>query len=216
VLSRYTWGFLAVALLPVLLAAAPSPSPEPPLTLSRAQALEDLGWLRRSLEYVYPSLYKYDDKATVDARFEGVAAGIGDRVAGLDFLALVSRTNAAVRCGHLYTIPQGRLAGEVLHKKVLPFRVKVLDGDLYLLDDCSEAPIASGSRILSINGRGGRDILEAVRGGIAADGYIETRKQRLMERYVFYDFQGFDLYYHLHVDRSDTFEIEYAEYGTKR
>jgi hypothetical protein len=37
-----------------------------------------------------------------------------------------------------------------------------------------------------------------------------------MERYVFYDFQGFDLYYHLHVDRSDTFEIEYAEYGTKR
>ena len=66
-------GFLAVTLLPVLLAAAPSPSPEPPLTLTRAQALEDLSWLRRSLEYVYPSLYKYDDKAAVDKRFEGVA-----------------------------------------------------------------------------------------------------------------------------------------------
>jgi len=185
------------------------------LTLTRGQALEDLGWLRRSLEYVYPSLYKYDDKASVDARFDGVAARIGDQVMGLDLLALISRTNAAVRCGHLYTIPQGRLAREVLNKKVLPFRIKVLDGGLYLLDDTSRPSIPSGSRILSINGRSDRDILDGVRSGIAADGYIETRKERLMERYFSYDFQGFDLYYHLHVDRSDTFEIEYSEYGTK-
>ena len=120
VLSRYTWGFLAVALLPVLLAAAPSPSPEPPSTLSRAQALEDLGWLRRSLEYVYPSLCKYDDKATVDARFEGVAAGRGKLYvlmnggtfsSAADAIADIHRTTDAAfigeESGGLYEGPTG-------------------------------------------------------------------------------------------------------------
>jgi C-terminal processing protease CtpA/Prc len=37
-----------------------------------------------------------------------------------------------------------------------------------------------------------------------------------MERTFFYPFHGFDLYYHLHVDRSDVFKIEYLEYGTAK
>ena len=37
-----------------------------------------------------------------------------------------------------------------------------------------------------------------------------------MERYFFYEFHGFDLYYHLHVDRSDVFKIEYIEFGTNK
>ena len=37
-----------------------------------------------------------------------------------------------------------------------------------------------------------------------------------MERYFFYPFQGFDLYYHLYVDRGESFKMEYIEYGTKK
>ncbi len=186
------------------------------LTLTKKQANEDYKALRFALEYVHPRLYKYDDKKTVDARFDSLSGRINNNISGLDFLALVSKTNAAVRCGHLYTIPQGQLATEILVKKVVPFHIKILEDKLYILNDCSSSSILSGSQILTINGKSDRQIFDAIIPGIASDGYIQTRKLRLMERYFFYQFHGFDLYYHLHVDRSDVFKIEYIEFGTNK
>lgn len=51
--------------------------------------------------------------------------------------------------------------------------------------------------------------------GITADGYILTRKYRLAERYFNYSFNGFDYYYHLFVDRSDSFVVDYIDYKSK-
>jgi hypothetical protein len=186
------------------------------LSLTREQAIEDFKWLRFALEYVHPRLYKYDDKRTVDARFDSVSRRISNGISGLDFLALVSKTNATAHCGHLYTIPQGQLAKEVLEKKVLPFHIRVLEDKIYILNDCSSSSIPNGSQILSINGKSDREIFDAILPGIATDGYIKTRKLRLMERYFFYPFHGFDLYYHLHGDRSDSFKIQYIEYGSNK
>jgi hypothetical protein len=187
-----------------------------PFTLTKEQAIEDFKWLRFALEYAHPRLYKYDDKRTVDDRFERLSQRIDNEISGLDFLALVSKTNATVHCGHLYTIPQGQLAKEVLEKKVLPFHVKVLEDKFYILNDCSNSSIPNGSQILTINGKNDREIFDAIMPGIASDGFIQTRKLRLMERYFFNQFHGFDLYYHLHVDRGNVFKIEYIEYGTNR
>jgi hypothetical protein len=187
-----------------------------PLSLTKEQAAEDFNWLRLALEYVHPRLYKYDNKQDVDARFDSLSLQLGRDISGLDFLALVSKVNASVRCGHLYTIPQEQLAREVLNKKVLPFHVKVLEDKMYLFDDCSNSSVQNGSRILSINGKSDTEIIRAILPGIASDGYIQTRKYRLMERYFFYAYHGFDLYYHLHVDRSDLFKIDYIVYGTQK
>ena len=187
-----------------------------PLTLTKEEAIEDFKWLRFALEYVHPRLYKYDDQRTVDTRFDSLSRSINSDISGLDFLALVSKTNAAVRCGHLYTIPQGQLAKEVSDKKVLPFHIKVLEDKIYILNDCSNSSILRGSQILTINGKSDKEIFAAITPGIASDGYIDTRKQRLMERNFFRLFHGFDLYYNLHVDRGDVFRIEYAEFGTNK
>ncbi|NOT77259.1 MAG: hypothetical protein HOP08_20235 [Cyclobacteriaceae bacterium] len=186
------------------------------LTLTKEQAIEDFRWLRFALEYVHPRLYKYDDKRTVDARFDSINRRISNEISGLDFLALVSKANATVRCGHLYTIPQGQLAKDVLEKRVLPFHIKILEDKIYILNDCSNSSIPGGSQILAINGKNDKEIFDAIIPGIASDGYIRTRKLRLMERYFFYPFHGFDLYYHLYVDRSDSFKIDYLEYGTQK
>lgn len=185
-----------------------------PIFLTKSQALEDLYWLRFSLEYVHPRLYKYDDKKTVDARFDSLGKGIGQKISGLDFLALITKANAKVHCGHLYTIAQGDLSKEVLKKKVLPFYIQVVDGKLYLFNDCSDSSIPNGSHILSINGKSDNDILNALLPGIPSDGYIQTRKIKLLERYYFYAFQGFDLYYYLFADRSNIFKIDYSTFGT--
>jgi hypothetical protein len=103
-----------------------------------------------------------------------------------------------------------------LNKKVLPFHIKVLDKKLYAINNCSNAPIPNGSQILSINGRSSDEIFSAVLPGIATDGNISTRKYRLMERYFYNLFHGFDLYYHLHVDRSETFKIGYLTHGSAK
>jgi hypothetical protein len=151
----------------------------------------------------------------VNARFDSVMQLIRSDISGLDFLSLVSRTTASVHCGHLYSIPQDKLLNEVLAKKVLPFHVRILDGRIYLMYDCSKSPIPNGSQIFSINGRTSTQIIGAILPGIAADGFIQTRKLKLMERYFNYPFQGFDLYYQLYVDRNDRFRMEYLDNKTK-
>jgi hypothetical protein len=186
------------------------------ITLSKDEALEDFQWLRFALEYVHPRLYKYEDKNVVDARFDSLRKKITQPVAGLDFLSLVSKTNASIHCGHLYTIPQDQLAKEVLSKKVLPFHVKILGEDIYIMNNCSNSSIPNGSRILFINGKSSQYILNNILRSIATDGHIQSRKYRLMERYFYYLFQGFDLYYHLHIDRKSTFEIEYLPYASNK
>src|SRR3954447_12201242 len=73
---------------------------ERPVILSKNEALEDFKWLRFSLEYCHPRLYKFDDKETVDARFDSLSKLIGNEIEGLNFLGLVNALNASVHCGH--------------------------------------------------------------------------------------------------------------------
>ena len=183
--------------------------------LTEQEALEDIDWLQKALGYVHPRLYKYTEKETLDSIFNQVRTRIGDsheNISGLDFLSEVSKINAQVNCGHLYTIPQFKLQEEILQKKVMPFYIKVAQNELYIVNDCSKRKEKlNGAKILSINGKNASDILHEIRRGIATDGHIESRKNRLIERYFFYTFHGFDLYYHLHIDRKEKFRIEYQK-----
>ncbi|MEO0723826.1 MAG: hypothetical protein AAFZ63_04760 [Bacteroidota bacterium] len=179
------------------------------LRLSAEEATEDLHCLQRALEYVHPRLYKYTSKDSLDRRFTNAHQQCSAGISGLDFLASVRGINAAVNCGHLYTIPQAELREEVVLKKVMPFRVKVIEDRLYLVYNCAdERSIPNGSEILSINGYRANDILHTLQAAIATDGYIQTRKNRLIERSYSSTSYGFDHYFHLHISRSDTFVVE--------
>lgn len=187
--------------------------------LSRDQVLEDFDWLTFSLDHVHPRLYKFESKAIVQDRFGSVRNSLLDKdsISSLDFLSLISRLNATVNCGHLYTIPQDDLREVVLGKMVLPFQIKILDDKMFVFHDVGKGKkIPNGSEVISINGKFSNEILELMKAGIATDGFIETRKNRLIERYFFETFHGFDLYYHLHVDRSKDFNIKYRKYNADR
>ena len=165
-------------------------------------------------------MYKYTERETLDSIFDQAHLAINhskENIKGLDFLSQVNRINAQVNCGHLYTIPQFELAEEVLRKKVMPFYVKVLHNDLFIVNTCSkEGAQLNGAKILSINGRNTSNILQEIKLGIATEGHIQSRKDRLIERYFYYTFHGFDCFYHLHIDRSDQFKIEYQLSGDDR
>ena len=160
-----------LAVFPAIFVFVFNSSAQHPLQLTRSQALDDFHWLRFSLEYVHPRLYKYDDKKVVDARFDSLEKKINNNISALDFLALVTKANARVRCGHLYTIPQDELAKELAERKVIPFYIKVIGEKIYLFNDCGNSSIPNGSRILSINGNSDSYILNATLPGIPADGY---------------------------------------------
>lgn len=184
------------------------------MLLSKVEAHKDIQTLRNALEYVHPRLYKYNSREHFDRKFDSMRISISTEISGMEFLSTVSKITASVNCGHLYTIPQGNLKNEVLNKKVLPFYFKVIGRELFIQKNCSqEAGISEGSKIISINNIPASEILEKMMAGIATDGYIETRKRRLAERYFNYEFHGFDLYYHLHVDRSSSFKLEYLPMG---
>jgi hypothetical protein len=209
--GRFLVSILVLMLLPVM-TWRKAIAQQKPLQLTKQQATEDFNWLRRSLEYVHPRLYKYENKQSVDTRFDSLSNRITNDMKAIDFLSLVSTMNASVRCGHLYTIPQFELADQILNKKVLPFYLKIINKKIYIRYDCSDQSIPNGSQILAINGRNADKIIDHLLPRIAVDGTIETRKIGLLERYHFRLFHGFDLYYHLHIDRSDTFSIEYIDY----
>ena len=186
-----------------------------PVILTSQQAKEDFDWLQFALEYVHPRLYKFDDKRVFDARFDSLKQHLNTDISGLDFLAMVRHINASVNCGHLYTIPQAELKVEVLKKKVLPFYIKVVNEELHIFNNCStQVSIPNGAKILSINGRKSSEIMALIKKGIATDGFIQTRKMRLIERYFSSSYYGFDLYYHLHVDRSAKFLVQFEVYNT--
>lgn len=154
------------------------------LTFTSTQAKEDLLCLKKALEYVHPRLYKYTTADSFNKHFELVVSDLGKSISGLDLLSKVSQVNAQVNCGHLYTIPQFELKEEVLNKKVMPFYVKLIKSELYIINDCSQNEfIANGAKIVSINEKASEQIIEVIKKGIATDGFIETRKNRLIERY---------------------------------
>ncbi|MEO1651905.1 MAG: S41 family peptidase, partial [Bacteroidota bacterium] len=187
-----------------------------PLRLSAQQAREDLNCLKFSLEYTHPRLYKFNNKATFDRQFEAAFKAVEAGISGIDLLGLISNINASVHCGHLYTIPQAELREEILAKKVLPFYIRLAGEEFYVFQDCSpQNTIPDGSKLLSINGRTRQEIYDLILPSIAADGYITTRKNRLMERYFSPTVYGFDLYYLLQVDQSSRYEIAYQEFGSQ-
>ncbi|MEM8892166.1 MAG: hypothetical protein AAGD28_29575, partial [Bacteroidota bacterium] len=183
------------------------------MTLEIEEAQKDIDWLQTALTYIHSRLYKYSSTEKFDSLFQAAKTEIASseaEVLALDLLSIISKINAEVNCGHLYTIPQFELQEEILQKKVLPFYFKVIGDDLFILDDVSRNKESlRGAKILSINGRNSTEILQLMKAGIATDGYIESRKNHLIERYANYSFHGFDLYYHLHVDRAEQFMIKY-------
>lgn len=187
--------------------------------LSKEQVIEDFNWLTFSLDYVHPRLYKYESKDIVQSRFDSLKSTLStkDSISALDFLSLISKLNAKVNCGHLYTIPQGELRDIILAKKVMPFQIKIINNKIFALHDVGNGKkIPNGSEIISINGNPASMIIELMKQGIATDGWIDTRKDRLIERYFFESFHGFDLYYYLHVDRDSTFNIRYLKFGSQK
>ncbi|MDF1567063.1 MAG: hypothetical protein RQ801_04095 [Spirochaetaceae bacterium] len=85
---------------------------------------------------------------------------------------------------------------------LFPLTVAVVENSLFITDDGDEQSVPIGSRIISINGRSDRDVLEKLHSTVTSDGQNQSGRTAKINH-------QFAHYYHLMVDRSSSFDVAY-------
>lgn len=176
-------------------------------TYSRQALINDLDYLEQALKETHPGLYRYQTAAQFDSALAATRAGVTDRMSHRAFYALLTRLVAGIRCAHTVAEPRRnwldtlRTAGFFF-----PFQIYFLEGEPYLvMNRTTSTAVPTDSRLLTINGRPVKDIVQEMFRHISADGYNETLKYRQIFDYMF------SFYYNALIAQTDTFHITYAD-----
>ena len=140
---------------------------------SKQQVLEDLEYLKTSLEEAHYNLYAYTSKREFDQNFNEVKASVEkDSLSLLEATSLFQRVISKANNGHTEIFfPAGSyIAYAQGGGTVFPLEVAFESGKALVRKNWSTNPkIASGDEILSIDGRPMQDILAAIEPHISAE-----------------------------------------------
>ena len=137
---------------------------------------EDFRILRGALEEGHPGIYRYTPKEELDKRFDGAERALDRPMNVYEFYRVVAPAVASLKCGHTAVrvnpdLDKGR--------PVFPLLVRVLDGELYILRDLSNAKTAlAGKEIRAINGVTADAIIQAMLAATPGDGDVQTSRLR--------------------------------------
>jgi len=172
-----------------------------PAILRAAPGAEDSDILRRAYEALHPGLYRYASPAAVTARFTRFAETFAAaRDLPARYLAL-SRLLGTVRCGHSYanfynqrrSVAQALFAG----RNRLPFRFRWLGTRMIVTADTEGNGLASGTEILTIDGRPVAGVLAALLPLARADGGNDAKRRALLAVEGVDAYESFDVYFPL-------------------
>ena len=174
---------------------------------------EDFSIFRKTLETIYPSLYRYSDSVNISAYLDKQFELLNRPMDETEFYKIIALTCARLRDEHLIAKPSpGYFTEQYFNKvKVFPFTFKIIDRRFYILKSAfNPSPIKPGSELISINGRPMEEILNLLLPAIPADGYIQTFRLRHLEDYSTTQEQSlFDLMYPFFVEQATSFRLEY-------
>jgi len=164
------------------------------------QLQEDFLILRKVLEEAHPGLYRYTDKKTLDARFDGAFKLLNKEMTEREFFPIVASIVSAIKDDHTSSLPSSELMS---YLKTFPLNLRFIKGKAYIVSSPDNA-ITLGSELLSINGKKMSGITRTIFAHIEGDGDIESGKYRLLS-------QRFKLYYNLFIEQPNSYKIEYRE-----
>ncbi|MFT3727742.1 MAG: S41 family peptidase [Terricaulis sp.] len=162
----------------------------------------DVAILRNAYETLHPGLYRYNTPRQMAHRFDALAqAWSRDQTRSAAYLSL-SRFLAAIRCGHTYAnfYNQKSAVKQELFDRLplLPFQFAWLDGRMIVLrNQSSDARLAPGTEIVSIDGRSSASILHALMPFARADGSNDSKRRALLEVRGYDAYETFDIFYGL-------------------
>jgi hypothetical protein len=192
----------------------PDPDATTPKQYSTAALKEDFSIFRKTLETIYPSLYRYSDSVNIGAYLDRQFALLDKPMDETGFYRIIALSCARLRDEHLMAKPSpGYYTEEYFNKvKAFPFTFKIIHRRFYVLKSAfNPSPIKLGSELISINGRSMEEILDLLLPAIPADGYIQTFRLRHLEDYSTTEEQNlFDMLYPFFVEQATAFRLEYV------
>ncbi|GAB5523149.1 MAG: S41 family peptidase [Roseivirga sp.] len=173
--------FLTVPLIPGLRAQ----------NLNETQVLEDITVLQTNLERFHAGLSRFTPADSLDYYFELVKSRLGDEQQVVDFYKEITFLLNKVRCGHTRSsMPTMANDGFKSNHLFLPVSVVYLEDKLYIDDFLTnEGALKKGEEILTINGLSVKEINRRIFDHHSSDGFINSSKYRLTERYFRYYYQ---------------------------
>ncbi|MBS1665279.1 MAG: hypothetical protein JST68_29810 [Bacteroidetes bacterium] len=181
--------------------------------LAQTAQQEDFSIFRKTLETIYPSLYRYSDSVNISAYLDKQFEGLSRPVDETEFYKIIALTCARLRDEHLIAKPSpGYFTEQYFDKvKAFPFTFKIINRRFYILKSAfNPSIIKPGSELISINGRSMEEILNLLLPAIPADGYIQTFRLRHLEDYSTTQEQSlFDMLYPSFVEQAGSFRLEY-------
>jgi len=173
------------------------------------QLTEDLTALRSELEKYHAGLYRYTSKDEMNRVFDQAMNNIDHDMDAVDFYRLITPYVASINCGHTRTrLPDGVRTKFQKNELFLPFKVKIIDKKVYVLDYFGKGGVLTpGTEILEINSNSIAQIRGKVFVSLPSDGFIETSKIRYWER-------DFSYLYTLFMDQSiEDYQLKIKDEG---
>lgn len=173
-----------------------------PSAISVADMQSDFDLLRKSLEEAHGGLYRFSTKQQMDARFDSYRKKIPSLKNQKEFISLLFELIGDLRDGHMrFDIDPGTRAS--LDKaKLFPLSLLIEGDHVYVLhnETPSDETIKPGMELLIVNGKKINDLLEFIYPKLPSDGFMETGKQRRLERL-------FPSYYWLVIGAEEEFTV---------
>jgi hypothetical protein len=180
-------GILTTSLLIFLLINCVSGQPlNQPAAGSRKDSLQaDLSMLRTKLQQLYPSLYRYTNKAKMDGLFDSCFTTLQNTTTDAAFFAMIKFLLSAIKDGHLSCSPSPHLRKHLAAQKAyVPFRLRFVNNKAFIYSSC-DSRLLPGAELLSINNVPIGTIKNKLFGYIVSDGYIETKKNYILGNYFY-------------------------------
>lgn len=159
--------------------------------LNSEQAFEDIETLRLNLKMYHSGLNRFTPADSIDYYFDLVKSRLGDEQEVVDLYKEVTFLLNKVRCGHTRTsMPASANGGFKNEHLFLPVSVAYLGEKLYVDDFLTnEGELKKGEEILTINGLPVKEVTRRIFEHHSSDGFINSHKYRLTERYFRYYYQ---------------------------
>jgi len=173
---------------------------------SQAEVAEDLNYLQGQLRGFHPGFNRYAPPGELDQAFQNMKQkGVASP---LELFKRVRFLISKVKCGHTNaSFSRKDYDSFVQSRLFLPVMVRFSGETLYVVNaSLTKGVLHNGEKILSVNGKAVKEIVDAIFEHLPSDGFIETGKHRYTETFFYY-------YHQLFADsaRYDKFLVEVTD-----
>lgn len=180
-------------------------------TLTPAQLREDFSAFRKLHEQAHPGLYRYNDRAVMQHKFDSTEALLHGPLGFYAFHKMLSALSADIRCAHTYIIPTQSFNKHTLEViKTLPFYLyPVEDKQLVIFNGTLDQTIKPGFELTHINHQSVDSIVRVIRKHYWSDGYNKVAKNKALEGMVF------AFFYYVLIDQPEEFHLSLIDLDGK-